>query len=95
MGPASLPLLSGELFAVVERELEEGPLAQGWPDQIWTLPRIKILIGRRCHQSYTIQGVAALLKRHGWTCQVPSRQAVERDEETVAGWVKETWPHME
>uniref|UniRef100_UPI00384CF7C0 helix-turn-helix domain-containing protein n=1 Tax=Streptomyces albicerus TaxID=2569859 RepID=UPI00384CF7C0 len=63
--------------------------------QIWTLTRIKTLIERRCHQSYTIQGVTALLKRHGRTCQVPARQAVGRDEETVAGWAKETWPHME
>ncbi|MGW1626584.1 winged helix-turn-helix domain-containing protein [Streptomyces sp. NPDC002172] len=25
-------------------------------------------------QHYTVQGVAALLKRHGWTCQIPSRR---------------------
>lgn len=47
------------------------------------------------HKSYTVQGVAALLKRHGWTCQVPARRALERDEEAVAGWVKETWPRVE
>ncbi|MCT9077883.1 winged helix-turn-helix domain-containing protein [Streptomyces fulvoviolaceus] len=94
-GPASLPLLSDELFAVLERELDKGPLAHGWPDQTWTLSRIKTLIGRRFHKSYTVQGVAALLKRHGWTCQVPARRALERDEEAVAGWVKETWPRVE
>lgn len=84
-GPASLPLLSDELFAVLEQELAKGPVAHGWPDQTWTLSRIKTLI----------QGVAALLKRHGWSCQVPARRAVERDEAAVAGWVKETWPHVE
>jgi len=68
-GPASLPLLSDELFAVLERELAKGPVAHGWPDQTWTLSRIKTLIGRR--RSYTVQGVAALLKRHSWSCQVP------------------------
>lgn len=55
-GPASLPLLSDELFAVLERELAKGPVAHGWPDQTWTLSRIKTLIGRRFHKSYTIQG---------------------------------------
>jgi transposase len=89
-GPASLPLLSDELFAVLERELAKGPVAHGWPDQTWTLSRIKTLIGRRFHKSYTVQGVAALLKRHGWSCQVPARRAVERDDAGVAGWVKET-----
>jgi transposase len=94
-GPASLPLLSDELFAVLERELAKGPVAHGWPDQTWTLSRIKTLIGRRFHKSYTVQGVAALLKRHGWSCQVPARRAVERDDAGVAGWVKETWPDVE
>lgn len=94
-GPASLPLLSDELFAVLEQELAKGPVAHGWPDQTWTLSRIKTLIGRRFHKSYTVQGVAALLKRHGWSCQMPARRAVERDEAAVAGWVKETWPSVE
>ena len=93
--PASLPLLSDELFAVLERELAKGPVAHGWPDQTWTLSRIRTLIGRRFHKSYTVQGVAALLKRHGWSCQVPARRALERDEAAVAGWVKETWPDVE
>ncbi|WSP77330.1 winged helix-turn-helix domain-containing protein [Streptomyces sp. NBC_01236] len=90
-----MPLLSDELFVVLEAELEKGPVAHGWPDQTWTSARIRTLIGRRFHKSYTIQGVAALLKRHGWTCQVPARRAVERNEVAVANWVKETWPHME
>lgn len=94
-GPASLPLLSDELFAVLEQELPKGPVAHGWPDQTWTLSRIKTLIGRRFHKSYTVQGVAALLKRHGWSCQVPARRAVEHDGAAVAGWVKETWPQGE
>lgn len=94
-GPASLPLLSDELFAELEQELAKGPVAHGWPDQTWTLSRIKTLIGRRFHRSYTIQGVAALLKRHGWSCQVPARRAVERDDAAVAGWVKGTWPDVE
>lgn len=94
-GPASLPLLSDELFAVLEQELAKGPAAHGWPDQTWTLSRIKTLIGRRFHKSYTIQGVAALMKRHGWSCQVPARRAVERDDAGVATWVKETWPDVE
>jgi transposase len=94
-GLASLPLLSDGLFAVLERELAKGPVAHGWPDQTWTLSRIKALIGRRFHRTYTVQGVAALLKRHGWSCQVPARRAVERDDAAVAGWMKETWPDVE
>nr|WP_267132814.1 winged helix-turn-helix domain-containing protein [Streptomyces cyaneochromogenes] len=36
-----------------------------------------------------------LLIRHGFSCQIPARRAVERDEDQVTGWVKETWPQVE
>jgi transposase len=91
-GPASLPVLSDDQFAVLERELARGPAAHGWPDQKWTLPRIKTVIGRRFHRSYTIPGVAALLHRHHWSWQAPARRAIERDEQAVTGGVKQTWP---
>jgi hypothetical protein len=44
-GPASRPKLSEALFAVLEQELARGPVAHGWPDQTWTLARIKTLMG--------------------------------------------------
>jgi transposase len=95
VGSASPPRLSEAQFAVLEAELAKGPVAHGWPDQRWTLSRVKTVIGRRFHQSYTLQGVRKLLIRHGFSCQVPARRAVERDEEQVTGWVKETWPQVE
>ncbi|MBK3564719.1 winged helix-turn-helix domain-containing protein [Streptomyces sp. MBT62] len=94
-GSASPPRLSEAQFAQLEAELVKGPVAHGWPDQRWTLSRIKTVIGRRFHKSYTLQGVRKLLIRHGFSCQVPARRAVERDEDLVTGWVKETWPQVE
>ncbi|WP_433225949.1 helix-turn-helix domain-containing protein [Actinomadura formosensis] len=38
-GPAPLPMLTGEQFAVLEAEPARGPAEHGWPDQ------------RRCHGS--------------------------------------------
>ena len=55
-GPASLPRLSNEQFTQLERELAKGPAAHGWEDQRWTLNRVKTVIGRRFHLTYTIQG---------------------------------------
>ncbi|MET9686325.1 winged helix-turn-helix domain-containing protein [Streptomyces coeruleorubidus] len=43
------------------------------------------MIGRRFHKSYTIQGVHKLLIRNGYSCQVPARRVVERDEEQITG----------
>lgn len=53
------------------------------------------MIGRRFHLTYTLQGVRKLLIRNGYSCQVPARRAMERDEEAVTGWVKETWRNVE
>lgn len=59
-------------------------------------PRLsETVIGRRFHKSYTLQGVRKLLIRHSFSCQMPARRAVERDEEQITGWVKETWPQVE
>ncbi|MFD9072287.1 helix-turn-helix domain-containing protein [Streptomyces lasiicapitis] len=55
-GSASPPRPSEAQFAQLEAELIKGPLAHGWPDQRWTLTRVKTVIGRRFHKSYTIQG---------------------------------------
>ncbi|MFF3543264.1 winged helix-turn-helix domain-containing protein [Streptomyces platensis] len=82
-GSAGRAKLSDAQFAWLERELERGPLAQGWPDQRWTLARVKMLIGRLFHVSYTLEGTWRLLKRNVWSWQQPARRAIERDEEAI------------
>jgi len=94
-GPASLPRLNPRQVAVLEFELEKGAVAHGWPDQRWTLARIKTVIGCRFHITLSVHGVWELLRRNGWSCQQPVRRATERDEEAVARWVKEVWPTVE
>jgi transposase len=73
-GPMAVERLSPVQWARLERELQRGPLAHGWDDegQGWTLKRVKLLIGRMFHVGYTVQGVWKLLRRHGWSAQVPS-----------------------
>ncbi|MDT0347744.1 winged helix-turn-helix domain-containing protein [Streptomyces sp. DSM 44938] len=93
-GSPGRPRLSEGQIARLERELERGPLAHGWEDQRWTLARIKTLIGRLFHVSYTVEGTWRLLKRHGWSCQQPARRAIERDETAVEVWKKEVWPEI-
>jgi transposase len=94
-GPVSRERLSPQQWARLELELRKGPLAHGLAhDQRWTLGRIKTLIGRLFHVGYTIEGTSRLLRRHGWSCQVPVRQAMERDDAAVAVWKAEVWPDI-
>nr|WP_203725049.1 winged helix-turn-helix domain-containing protein [Streptomyces sp. SID13588] len=93
-GSPGRPRLGEAQIARLERELERGPLAHGWADQRWTLARVKTLIGRMFHVSYTVEGTWRLLKRHGWSWQQPARRAIERDDEAVELWKKEVWPRV-
>lgn len=89
-GSPGRPRLSDVQIVRLERELERGPLVHGWADQRWTLARVKTLIGRLFHVSYTVEGTWRLLRRHGWSWQQPARRAIERDDEAVEVWTKET-----
>jgi transposase len=93
-GSPGRPKLSDEQVARLERELERGPLAHGWEDQRWTLARVKTLIGRMFHVSYTVEGTWRLLRRHGWSWQQPARRAIERDDQAVELWKAEVWPQV-
>ncbi|MET7458632.1 winged helix-turn-helix domain-containing protein [Streptomyces sp. NPDC005574] len=94
-GPAKLPKLSDERFALLEQELAKGLAAHGWEDQRWTLERVRTLIGRQFQVSCSIAGVWRLLHRHGWSWQSPARRALKRDEHAVELWKKDVWPQVE
>src|SRR6266498_4071021 len=73
--------------------LEEGPAVHGFgADQRWTLARVSDLIARMFHTRYTLRGLSYLLHRIGWSVQVPTHRAVERDEAAIATWRREVWP---
>jgi len=94
-GPVSRERLSPQQWARLEAELRKGPLAHGFAhDQRWTLGRIKTLISKMFHVGYTPEGVWKLMRRHGWSAQVPVRQAMERDDEAVAVWKDQVWPDI-
>jgi transposase len=75
--------------------LEEGPAAHGWDqDQVWTGARVATLIGRKFHVSYSVSGATRLMRRLGFTPQMPARRAAERDEQAVAAWREATWAQV-
>jgi hypothetical protein len=62
---ASTARLGEAQFAGLEAEPARGPVAHGWRDQRWTLSRIKTVIGRGFHKTYTLPGVRTPLICHG------------------------------
>ena len=81
--------LSDDQMRRLQQRLEAGPAASGYvEDQRWTLPRVVKLIATICHVQYSIKGASLLLHRMGWTPQMPSHRAVERDEAAIISWRK-------
>lgn len=75
--------------------LEQGPAAHGWDeDQVWTGARVAALIGRTFHVSYSVSGATRLMRRLGFTPQMPAHRAAERDETAIAAWKESTWPEV-
>lgn len=94
-GPLSVERLSPEQWRRLRRALELGPAAHGWDEGGgWTLTRVRTVIGRMFHIGYTVQGVSKLLRRHGWSVQVPAQRALERDDAAVEVWKNEVWPQV-
>lgn len=70
----------------------QGPTAHGWEDERWTLARISRLIEEKYGPTYSLPGVWLMLKRLGWSWQVPQSRAIQRDEEAITAWRTEVWP---
>jgi transposase len=74
--------------------LLQGAKANGFPNELWTLKRIAAVIqvhyGVRYHPSH----VWKLLRRLGWSCQVPEGRAIQRDEAAIARWRRYQWPAL-
>ena len=79
-----------ELLGILER----GPAAAGYKTDLWTLKRVAEVIWRRFRVRYSPCHVWTILRKLGWSCQKPERRARERNEEEIARWRRECWPHI-
>ena len=86
-----LPRLNERDLARVERELVKGPLANGYPTDLWTLARVSEVIERLTGVSYHPGHVWRILTGLGWSRQRPARRALERDDAAIEHWAKVEW----
>jgi transposase len=89
-----LPQLDTTDLRRVERRLGKGPLENGYPTDMWTLQRVAEVIEAETGIGYHPGHVWRILRQMGWSRQRPARQAMERDDDAIANWVKEKWPRV-
>lgn len=92
--PGRASFLSDDQKEDLVERLVEGAQSQGFDSDLWTCPRVKLLIERLYDVSYHVDHVPRLLRSLGFTPQKPSRRAVERDEEAIETWVRKDWPRI-
>jgi transposase len=94
-GPAGRkPKLTGKQIQRVTQALLAGPAAQGYKTQLWTLPRVAVLIEELTGVRYHPGHVWRLMGASGFSCQRPERRAVERDEKAIRRWQRVEWPAL-
>lgn len=86
--------LTQEHFGQLERALKEGPEAHDFGTPLWTTGRVATVIHRLTGVQYHEDHVCRLLQKLGWSCQRPTTQARQRDEQEIARWRKVRWPEL-
>ena len=74
----------------VEQGLKQGPEALGYGTSLWTSARVAHLIQQECGVEYHPGHVWRILRQLGWSCQRPAGRALERDEEKIRQWRRDT-----
>jgi transposase len=90
--PGRPPKLTAQQRRRLQKRLLEGAMACGFPNELWTLKRIAVLIRREFGVQYHPSHLWRVLQSCGWSCQVPERRAIQRDEEAIAHWMRHKWP---
>lgn len=86
--------LSAAQRAALEKALLQGAVAHGWPNDLWTLPRVAQWLRRRWGLSYHPGHVSRLLRGLGFSCQKPEGRAREQDPQAVRAWRRDVWPAL-
>jgi len=74
--------------------LQEGARAHHFPDETWTTPRVRDLVGRQLGVWYHVDHVRKLLHQLGFSLQRPQKGALEQNEQAVRTWVQTTRPEV-
>jgi transposase len=92
--PGPVPRLTNEQERLIPEFLWHGPEAYGFRGQVWTCARVAAVITREFGVRFHKDHVGRLLKRLGWTPQMPIRRAIQRDESAIKRWRTDVWPEL-
>jgi transposase len=89
------PKLQPEQIRLIPDFLAHGAEAYGFRGEVWTCARVAQVIEEEFGASYHKSQVSRLLKKLGWTPQMPIARATQRDELEIERWRAEVWPRLQ
>ena len=92
--PGASPRLTAEQRAQIPTLLAKGALAYGFDGDLWTAKRVAVVIAEAFGVRYHPTHVSRLLKHLGFTPQLPTSHAAQRDSAAVKAWCTECWPDV-
>jgi transposase len=93
--PGRPRFLTPEQDQLVRQWLAQKPTAHGFPTDLWTARRVAELIRRRFGISFHPNYLRAWLTQRGYSPQRPTRRPRQRNDDVIAGWVKNDWPRIQ
>lgn len=66
----------------------------GFESPLWDCKRIQQLIKKKCKTQIHVSNVWRMLKSWDFTPQIPTKSALEENEEEVQKWLTEDWPKI-
>ena len=88
------PKLERQQLRRVEDALRMGAKAHGFDTDLWTLPRVAVVVERLTGVHYHPGHVWKILGSIDWTLQRPAKRAKERNPEKVKRWIDQRWPEV-
>lgn len=76
----------------LQKCLLAGAMACGFPNELWTLERIASVVRRQFGVRHHPSHLWRILQSCGWSCQVPEKRALQRDEAAIAHWQRYKYP---
>jgi len=71
-----------------------GAMAEGFPTEVWTLPRVRKVVTRHFGVTLSEPQIWRVLRAMDFSPQRPARRARQRDDLAVEAWKKEIWPRL-
>jgi transposase len=88
-----IKLTEAQLRSIPEL-LSPGAEAYGFRGEVWTCMRVAAVIWEAFGASYRKAHISRLLKPVGWTPQLPTERAAQRDEGLIEQWRIRVWPEL-